>query len=648
MKRFVVVFLVFFIFLPGVLAESSISGWIRLGNGVGANGESAFFKDVSFRDGSLFVKLSATNVSRTDVLPIGGGVKWGAGYLVLYSTMTGGESTYFNVTYTFPYLLEGRELRIGDYTVYLESVGEKKAVLLIHHGDVYKKIIYSGGTLKFDNLRLSLRLMPQVLNGYLVKGASVQLGEWVVRYDGYRTSATGNEVNVMVLLNVNGKEYTVKTGDELEVGNLLISVGNVIGADYLLAKATIRGAYVKATLLPTFEGWLDEGKSVKLGPYLVRVEAVGLGGAYIAVMNSCGRILKRGFATVGRFSQGVYFGGLMVGISGMREYRGVRQVHVLAFLDSKDIPKAGDFAYLNVSLSAPSKVRQYVPFTANVSITNSGSVDVGYVEVIPRFQDGFKLASEYPHYLKVIKKGKTVRFSLELLPEKSGKIALGDILVVAHVPYELSCYGISEVNFTSEKRNIEVEPAVVSFKVSIAAKNGTVGEKIPITVHVENLGGTVDRGTLTMAFPEGFAFSADNFTLYGKWLVRSITVPSKGSMNFTIYAVPLKGGKFRITAGVESHGEVFHNSTTIYVTENPQTPAKAPSNLTNGTCKEKVITQIIKVPKPCNSTNVTQVTGGTSFKEKLLYVIPSFLAGIVFVLGLAWLAARFEEEGVEE
>ena len=648
MKKLVIVLMLFVILLPGVSAESTVTAWIKLGDTVGANGYTALLKDVSFRDGTLLVGLYGKNISKTEFVPIGGGAKWGENYLLLYRTVTGGDVTYFNITYTFPYLLEGQKLVIGDYEVYLKSVNEKSALLILSRGDTSKEFKYVGGTLSFEGLRLSLDLMPTIFEGYLVKGALTSIGEWGVRFDGYKITGSGNELLTRVFLNINGKEYISKPGETLEVGGLILKIENPIGSDYLRIKATLRGAYVNARILPDFQGWLRDGKTERVGPYLFRVEAVGRDGAYIAVMNPCGKVLKRGFVSMGEFAQGLYYGGLMVIATGIRDRGGVLEVGVVAFIDPKRIPRATEAAYLNVTVSAPRRVLQYEPFAVNVSIINQGSTDVGYVKVIPRVGQGFRILGDYPRYIEKIGKGKRVKFSLTLLPEKSGNLSLGDVLLVAHVPYELSCYGVTEVNFTSERRRILVAPARIEYQVSLSTSNGSVGKPLVINVSVKNLGNIGSEALLTVALPDNFGIKAENFTIYNKWISRRLKVNPNESQNFTITVFPARSGTYKITAGVESWGKVFSNSTVITIGSLPTIQSSGGANVTNGSCESKVVTKVVKVAGPCNCTNNTKTnapaTGGLTLKEKIMYIGGSFLGGVIFILGVAWLAARMEEE----
>jgi|GEM_PF-1478304 len=650
MKKAALVVLMILFLLPGVAAESWVTGWLKLGDVIQYGHDRVLLKDVSLSDGSLMVYFSNDTVSDSDVVAVGGGVKWGDRYLYLYRTIAAGEVSYFNVSYSFPYLLEGQKLYVGDYEIYLKSVGEKTAVLVLSTGNTSREVKYSGGWLSFGYLRMSLTTMPVLFDSYLRKGAGVPLWKWRIRFDGYNVSSSNGVLYTIVLLNVNNREYVVKTGETLQIGALTLKVGNLIGSDFLRVTAILRGAEIHVKVLPTYEGWFREGKTEKIPPYLLRVEGVGSYGAYVSILNSCGRLLRTGYVTTGAFAQGVYYGGLMIGATDVREVGGSKEVRLIEFLDPNRIPRAKNLAFLNVTLDAPARAVQYTPFRINVTIKNAGTTNLGYLEVIPRISDDFGISGKYPRYIDVLKKGQKLSFSLEVVPKKYGKLELGDVLVIAHVPYELSCYGIGEVNFTSERRTVTVEPAVVRYRVSVNASNGTVGKPIPVKITVVNLGNVGAPFTLTVALPPEFAVKGTNFTVYDKWLYREDTLAPNGSRTYTLSVVPLSAGKYKVLAGVQAHGKTFYNSTLITVSEAETPSPQTGGSTANSTSSPRVITYTKEVPANCTATGSvsTATCGETSGGTNFLYLGGAFVGGIVFILGLAWVAAMFEGEEEEE
>ena len=646
MRKLVALFL-FLLLLPGVSASSSIVGWLRFPAEVGLQDASLLVKDVSLSDGSILVYPRGDIPGGMRVVPVGGRLSWTDYAFSFGGIVYGTELTYMNISFDFPYLLEGKKLVVGEYELLLKSVSEKEGTILVSNATDSKELkCPAGKEVSYGNLRISLDPMPVLFRGYLERGQKKTVGEWEILFANYTVSSENDQLVEVVDIRVNGEQYLAEPGDSIDAGGIIITVGDLVGSDYLRVEVTLKGAYVRLKVLPSFEGWLREKKTEKLGPYLVRVEKVIDDSAYVSIMNPCGRVLKSGFISVGSFSSGIYYHGLLMGAAAVREREGVKELHVVAFLDPDKLPRLEEVAMLNVSLLAPERVIQYVPFNVTVVVRNEGPNDVRYVEIRPELSEGFKVLGEYPRYVEGIARGDELRLSLKVLPEKAGNLSLGSVAVIGHVPYDLSCYGVERITFTSENRELEVLPARVEYRVSITASNGTVGKPIPINVTVTNIGNAPLPFTLTVALPEGFGSIAENFTAYGKWLGRTDKLPPNASRSYSILAIPLSPGEYEISAGVEAYGEVFHNSTTITVL-GPVSPVAAEnsssSQQSNTTCEPEVITKVIKVPVPSNETNTTVPAGGLSTKEKLIYIGGSFVGGILFILLLAWIAARMEE-----
>ncbi len=639
------VLLLALILLPEAAATSSISGWLAFPLKVGPEGGEVFVKDISLQDGSVLAYPSGVGMR---VIPIGGSILWDDYSFSLYDVIYTSEATYLNTTYEFPYLLEGERLIAGEYELLLKSVSEKGGVLQITSGNTSKEInCPSGKEVSYGNLRVLLTPMPLLFDGYLRRGQNVSVGEWSVVFYNYTVSPQDGQLTEIVDVRVDGRQYLAEPGDTIATGSLVISVGELGGSEYLKASIRLNGAYVRVKVLPSFDGWLREGKTEKLGPYLLRIDKVFNDSAYVSIMNPCGRVIRSGFISVGSFSSGLYYGGLLLGATASRNREGATEVHVVAFIDEARVPKVSDVALLNVSFIAPDNAVQFTPFDAEVIIKNEGPSDLRYVELNLDLPEGFRILNDYPRYLEEIPKGKTVEIPLRILPEKAGNLTLGGVVVVGHAPYALSCYGVERVSFSSEKREIVVFPAEIGYRIVVSASNGTVGSRIPVNVTVMNTGNTGLSFTLTVALPSGFGSIAENFTAYGKWLTKTDTLAPNESRMYSITAIPLAPGQYEISAGVESHGKVFYNSTTISVTATP--PAPAPENAsvaknTSSDCEPKVVTEIIKVPVPSNESNATATASeGVPLKEKLIYIGGSFVGGIVFILLLAWIAARMEE-----
>ncbi|CAD5244565.1 hypothetical protein [Thermococcus camini] len=655
-KLIILVFVV--LLLPRVSADSSITGWFSYPFTIDPGTGEVRVGDVSLDDGSVLVYPGGYSTGMS-VLHVGESLAWNDREFDFRGGIYSGDSMYLNVSYRFPYLLEGEELLFGRYRMVLESVNEKTVTLNVSLGDRSAELALTGGKdASIGNLRISATPMPVLFDGYLRRGRALRVGGWFVEFGNYTVTSRGGELEEIVEVFVNKKRYLAEPGDTIEVDGLVINVGDLVGSEYLKVHLRLRGAYLDVDVLPSFEGWLSEGKTEKLGPYIIRVEKVLDDGGYVSIRNPCGRVLRSGFVYAGNVSSGIYYGGLLLGATGTKPSGGTRELRIVAFLNDADVPEPGDAAMLNVSLDAPDNATQLQPFEARVVITNTGPGEVRYIEVIPNFTSGFRILGDYPEYIPTIPKGGRVEFSMTIVPVKAGNLTLGDVAIVGHAPYDLSCYGMVDMTFTSERRVVHVGNAEVKYAVAVKALNGTVGTGIPLNITVTNTGNTGLPFNITVALPEDFAAIARNFTINGKWLGGSDSLGAGESRTYSMEIVPLAPGEYTITAGVESAGHVFYNSTRIVVGPQPTSSADtaedvptppAPGNATtfgngtNTTCEPEVVTKVVTVQVASNTTCGDDAKTGISQGRKLPYAAGSFVAGMVFILLLAWIAARLEE-----
>ena len=634
--------------LPYAGASSLLSGWFKIPGEITAGKNTIVIEDVSLRDQSLLVNLKG-EINEGFVLPLGHTVALNNLNLTLNRIMINSEG-YSNMELHFPYLLEGESISFGEYRIMLDSVSEKQATLQVTYKNTTENIAYKGKTVSFRNLRISLKPMPLLFDGYLYRGDTEKIGEWNVTFEGYNITKDGDKLIAIIRLNINGKEYFTEVGKTLDTEGLKIEVMDLVGSEYLRIRAKLKGAYINVQVLPYFDGWIAEGKTTKIGPYTVRIEDIYGNRAYITIRNSCGITLRSGFVSVGNFTYMLSYGGLSLGAVAIREGKSEKQARIVAMLNESKIPKIEDVAFLNVSFEIPQDIKEYIPFKARVVLKNTGKTDLKYVEIIPNISKDFEILSGYPEYMPVIKKGEKVEFPITLKAISSGNLTVGSIRVLAHAPYILSCYDLKDIPFSSEIRRVRVPKAVFSYAVHINSRDGKVGQEIPVNITVRNSGNSNLPFDLTLAVPEGFGVIAKNFTIYGNWLHLRDSIIPNGTKVYKLSLVPSKEGRYEIVGVVSAGNLIFKNSTVITVSGLQETAPAVPhneskpavQNATNTTCKPEVITQTIKVPVPQNSTET--VIGGTlTLKQKILYFGGSFAGGILFILLLAWVAAKMEE-----
>ncbi|WP_297069057.1 hypothetical protein [Thermococcus sp.] len=643
MRRLLISLLLLLLLSP-LAGASSFSGWLPVPDRVTLGGLQVNFKDVSMTDGSALIIIAQNGTELREVLPVGGGLNWSSYGLNLSEVIMDGNTVYALVDFRLPYLLQGQSIRFGNYTVKLVSVSEGAAVFSVSNGSSEKTVKSSGGNVSFGSLELSATLMPVMFDGYLLRGHPIRVGEWAVNFTGYNvTRENGNLVEV-VELEVGDKEYYVEAGKTLEAGGLIIDVRDLIGAEYLRVKVRLKGAYVTASVAPSFDGWLPVEKTGKVGPYIVRVEAVLNDTAYVSISNPCGMPLKTGFVSVGNVSRGLYYGGILIGIPEVRERAGIKEAHVIAFLNGFQVPKVKDVAFLNVSLQAPPNATQYSPINGKIILRNTGETDLRYIEVALNVSKAFRVKLRGLPYIPVLKQGESVEIPVTIVPLKGGNLTLGNVLVTAHAPYELSCYGLEGIEFTSGGKIVHVAPLNISYHLTLLSENGRVGEPLGVNITVTNTGGSGGAFNLSVAVPEGFGIVAKNFTLYGKWLQTRGWIGPRSSRVYHVTLVPTRAGEYKLTAALGGYGILVQNSTVITVAAaqpSSQQGASGYNATSNSTCQPKVVTEVVKVPVPANAT--VERTG-LSLKDKLLYFGGAFLGGVLFLLALAWIAARMEEK----
>ncbi len=654
MKRRIVLFMAIMLLIsPEVFASSSIQGWVQVPGGIDIGGVRIAFDDVSVQDRSMFITLKGKGLNTMTTIPMGSILKTNEGeynFTFTFNHLMINNPSYSDIYLQFPYLLEGESIAFDGYRIYLKSISHRTAVLQLSYGNSTKEITYRGKEINFENLRISLSLMPIMFDGYLYKGQREKIGEWNVTFDGYNiTKENGNLIEI-VRLKINQKEYFSEIGKTIEAEGLEIEVKDLIGSEYLRTKIRLIGAYINVKILPYFDGWISEGKTTKLGPYVIKVENIFGNKVYISIQNSCGMPLKTALIPVGNLTYVFSYGGLSIGALETREQENEMQVRIVAMFNEDQIPKIQDIAFLNVSFKTPSNAKQYIPFKVNVTLKNTGKSDLKYVEILPNISKNFEILGEYPKYIPVIKKGQKIEFQMLIKPKAYGNLTIGNIKVSAHAPYPLSCYGLESVEFSSEIRRIVVQKAILKYSIKLSSRNGIIGGNVPLNITVTNMGNSNIPFDLTIAVPQGFGVIGKNFTMYGKWLQLRDSIEPNQTRTYRLSLIPSKEGKYEVIGviSVNVNNKLFQNSTVITISKPIEnnatvTPVQIQNNTanTNTTCQPKIVTQTIKVPVPQNTT--VEVSEGMTLKQKILYFGGAFVGGIAFILLIAFIAAKLEE-----
>ncbi len=324
MRKVFLAVVIFFIFLPRILADSVFYGWLQVPTTITIGDTQIMLKDISGVDGSIFVVFKDDKDSNMEILPLSNYIYWRE-YNLSSEYVLLNERGHVKLTLNFPYLLEGETMRFGDYKIYLKSVTKKQAQLELSYKNITKEFTYNGGEINFENLKLSLILAPTVFDGYISRGYPKKIGEWSITFVSYNITKEEGTLKEIVELKINQKTYWSEVGDVLEAEGLRIEIKDLVGSTYLRMEVELEGAYLNISLTPYFESWLSEGKTTKIGPYIVKIEKIFSDQAYVSIKNPCGMPLKSGLVKIGKFSHILSYGGISIGFVETKEENGEKK-----------------------------------------------------------------------------------------------------------------------------------------------------------------------------------------------------------------------------------------------------------------------------------------------------------------------------------
>ncbi|WP_324736309.1 hypothetical protein VFC49_04225 [Thermococcus sp. SY098] len=641
MRKVFFAVVIFLISLPQTIADSVFYGWVQIPTTIMIGSTQIMLKDISGADGSIFVVFKDDKDSNIEILPLSNYIHWEE-YNLSSEYVLLNEKGYAKLKLNFPYLLEGETMRFGDYKIYLKSVTKKQAQLELSYKNITKEFTYKGGEINFEDLKLSLILAPTIFDGYISRGYPKKIGEWSITFVSYNITKEDGTLKEIVELKINKKTYWSEVGDVLDAEGLRIEIKDLVGSTYLRMEVEIKGAYLNISLTPYFESWLSEGKTTKIGSYIVKIEKIFSDQAYVSIKNPCGMPLKSGLVKIDKFSRMLSYDGISVGFIETKEENGEKKVKTVIIIDNEKIPKIEDVAFLNVSYEVPAKITQYSTFETKVILENTGKGDLRYVEILPNLSKIFSIVNDYPRYIPTIKRGEKIELTLVLQSQAYGNLTVGNIRVLAHAPYELSCYGLGEVEFSSERKRVEILKAEPNYSIDVKTLNGTVGSPIPLNITIANLGNVDSPFDLTVALPKEFGVVAENFTIYGKWLHLRDTLKPGTSKTYKMFLISTKEGQYEVEVLVKSFGKLFQKSTTLTVTSLVKEHTENILLNQNVTCTPKVIERVVEVPKIIQQNNTVTVEA-VSLKWKIVYGGGFFVGGVIFILALAWIAAKLEE-----
>ena len=531
--------------------------------------------------------------------------------LLVDSWIITNSTSYVHVVLSGSYVPVGETLKVGGLSLKLLSVNAENVTLLI---DGEKRTV--SGSVEVDSYRLTVVPMPELFKGYIRVNRTEEVDGLRLDVLGEVTITEGSSLLIGVRLKVNNRTYRVPIGQYIEVSGHLIRITSVSD---LYAGVEVRGygAYLhlhgpgREVIVPAETTIYEEGYTVDIGePNNGAVDVEIVGG------KQCKALLTPG--------QGLSCDDMTVGVLGIIKKPTPEIKLVLIGNNSESLAEPMFITrWLNVSIKAPRVVTAGEPFNLTVELHNSGDLPIESLTVtIPRAANVH--VSPRTIELSDIEPGERKVVGFRVTALRPGPVTLGPIDVTA------TYLDGKKLNVSSNRLTVNVLAPKPKLIVEVRAGNGTVGTMLPVKVSVKNEGNFTVNFNLTLSVPDDSAVMANNFSMYGRWLWRRGSVKADGTVDYTVFIVPTKAGNYKITAVAESYGRTFSGFSTMRVSQ-----VKPKVRVIKETCKPKVITKVIRYNESTERSHGNWRTGAVAGL--------AFVAGVGFVLLLAWIAARLEE-----
>ncbi len=593
-----------------VSAQSTLSLWISPGSVMSIDNYTMTLYSLS-PNGYTTLGISKGENQTVTIVGPNSEVSVDGYSLLVDSWIITNSTSYVHVVLSGSYVPAGETMRVGRLSLKLLSVNAKNATLLIN-GE--KRTV--AGSVDVDGYRLTVVPMPELFNGYISVNRTEEVDGLRLDVLGEVIVPEGSSLLIGVRLKVNNRTYRVPIGQYIKVSRHLIRVTSVSD---LYAGVEVRGygAYLylrgpgREVTVPAETMIYERGYTVEVGEPkegAVDVEIVG-------------RERYKALLTPG---QGLSCDDMTVGVLGIinRSTPEIKLVLIGNSTESHAKPIVIT-RWLNVSIRAPQVVTAGEPFNLTVELHNSGDLPIKSLTVtIPRAAN--VRVSPGTMELSDIEPGerKVMRFKVTVL--RSGPVTLGPIDVIT------TYLDGKKLNVSSNRLTVNALAPKPRLIVEVRAGNGTVGTILPVKVSVKNEGNFTVNFNLTLSVPDDSAIMANNFSMYGRWLWRRGSVKADGTVNYTVFIVPTKAGNYRITAIAESYGRTFSGFSKVRVSG-----VKPKVEVVKEKCKPEVITKVIRY------SGSTERSHGNWKMEVLVGL--AFVAGVGFVLLLAWIVAKLEE-----
>ncbi|CAI1494137.1 exported protein of unknown function (plasmid) [Thermococcus nautili] len=530
--------------------------------------------------------------------------------------------TLLSTAYGYPKIL----IKTRNYTI--TEVAWKKVELKI--SPEYKTI--TAYQFDYKNIHGFILARVPLFYGYVKTGENLTFyNRYVVIINRMFKEDNGedliNYINVTVWDRMTGKKVTriIQEGYYAYLGDLMVEFDNAIYDKY--AEITIKpiGALGYIYIGPDEEFKLYEGQSMNLIANIIvknyktavdyevpkSLNYTGFldpyeetdtgfhvyGFADIGLKTPCQLYLTHGVLHDSPVGELLTYYGIGIALDGTGEDKNGEYANVIVFYQYPEVPEPYNVSNLLVTLETPEKVTQYQPFNATLILKNTANTTLKYVHIGFNLDNGFQvintsLSCEDKCAL-TIPAGKEVRINLTMIANHYGKnLTVGQAIVKARVPYQLACYGLQEINFTSNIPIINVERGrpVYRLRTAIIEQNITERQLFHLKVNLTDTGNIDEAINLTIKTPKDVIIISPADLIDGQTIVH-IAPNSTKLINVTL--IGLKAGNYTL---------IIHTQNQIGVTEETGIPIEI----------KPLPVKIIKVNQtvPGNQTNVTPTGPG--------------------------------------
>ncbi|MFA4647553.1 hypothetical protein P8X24_09965 [Pyrococcus kukulkanii] len=643
--RKVLAVLLMLTFLPQVLASSFV-GWVSLGEGVKFGNVTLGFVDVDM-GGEVYVQEEFNGSISSYSIPLGGLYKFAHSNVTVLRVFFS-EPPMLYVNMTFPPIFVGEKVEVGNLTLKVEDVDvDSFEVLASYNGE---EKTFKDSKFDFANYSITITPRPLLFRGEVKVGDNVTYENLRLEIKGINMTLVNNKTSSVISVEYGGKEYKIEEGESEVIGKFIVKyIGfrcimvNNMCDPRISIEVYLRALQINVSYDPSREFTVYEGKDYALGPYIVRVNGIADGVAYISILNSCHDELKDGVVRASsQWISPVTYDGISVGLLNTSEDSSGKKATFITFYNPREKPRY--LALLNVTIIPQENFTALVPGVVNVIIKNVGTSPV--YNALLTFSPGkdFKVLGGDEVYIDKLEPGKEKTLKFKVVALRNGTISLGKADVVAPIPYPLACGGLKVISFSSNEPLVSVSPVNVNFVVT-SPREVPAGVPFEVNVSLEAPAGFL--GNLTLELPDGVGLISQGEVLGGEVKVPVV----KGNSTLKLVAVtpgnytlvgkleafgrPIDEVKLKIRVLKSSGGVSVVTSTETVTNEVTKTITMSVGNITKTVTQTIITTKQIPVTFTATTTVKEVVT-----KWSWLTLIIGIAIGAGIIILIAWIQAQ--------